>query len=109
VKYRWLCLKPVDRDYWCFTHVIDPRGNIAGYLDHSILNGEPPTSMWREGDVAIKILMFRSSGIQNGESYRLRLGLFDRESGERLLISTTDFPLTDNQTAAIVGEKENPR
>lgn len=109
VKYRWLCLKPVDRDYWCFTHVIDPRGNIAGYLDHRILNGEPPTSMWREGDVAIEILMFRSSGIQKGESYRLRLGLFDRESGERLLISRTDFPLTDNQTAAIVGEKESPR
>ena len=104
VKYRWLCLRPVDRDYWCFTHIVDPRGNVAGYLDHPILNGEPSTTMWKGGDVAIEKLLFRSPELQSGESYHLRLGLFDRDSGERLPITKSDFPLTDNQTAAIVHE-----
>jgi 4-amino-4-deoxy-L-arabinose transferase-like glycosyltransferase len=38
VKLRWRSLKPVDRDYWCFAHVLDQSGNVVGYLDHQILN-----------------------------------------------------------------------
>jgi hypothetical protein len=104
VKYRWRCLKLVDRAYWCFTHIVDAKGAVAGYLDHQILNGEPPTSLWREGDTAIENLAFRFSGTQKDESYRLRLGVFDRASGERLPITASDFRLTDRQTAAVVGE-----
>ena len=104
VKYRWRCLKQVDRAYWCFTHILDRKGAVAGYLDHQILNGEPPTSLWREGDAAIEKLSFRFTGAQKGEPYRLRLGVFDRASGERLPITASDFPLTDNRTAAMVSE-----
>ena len=96
-------------DYWCFTHIVDARGNVAGYLDHQILNGEPPTNLWRGGDVVIEKLVLQSSAFQSGESYRLRLGVFDLASGERLPISSCDFPLTDNQTAAIADEKTNLR
>jgi hypothetical protein len=102
VKYRWRCLQPVDRDYWCFTHIVDGHGAVAGYLDHPILNGEPPTSRWKEGDVVIESLLFRFSKVQ--PPYRLRLGLFHRESGERLRVTASDFPLTDGGTAAIVSE-----
>ena len=102
VKYRWRCLQPVDRDYWCFTHIVDGQGAVAGYLDHPILNGEPPTSRWKEGDVVIERLLFRFSKLQ--PPYRLRLGLFHRESGERLRVNASGFPLTDGGTAAIVSE-----
>jgi hypothetical protein len=99
VKYRWRCLKPVDRDYWCFTHIVDLQGHIAGYLDHQILAGGPPTSNWKEGDAAVERLLFRLPANQ-GATYHLRLGVFDRATGERLPISTSTFPLTDNGTAA---------
>jgi hypothetical protein len=65
--------------------------------------------LWRGGDVAIEKLVLQSSAFQSGESYRLRLGVFDLASGERLPISICDFPLTDNQTAAIADEKTNLR
>jgi hypothetical protein len=104
VQYRWRCLKPLDRAYWCFTHIVDGKGAIAGYLDHAILNGEPPTSQWREGDTGIERLSFRLSGTQKGEPRHLRLGVFDRASGKRLPITTSDFPLTDGGTATVVSE-----
>ncbi len=105
VKLRWRCLKPVDRDYWCFAHVLDQSGNVVGYLDHQILNGNPPTLMWQPGDAGIERLLFRPPTLWNGESYRLRLGVFDRTSGERLQISGSDLKLTDNDTAVLAVEK----
>jgi hypothetical protein len=101
VKYRWRCLKPVDRDYWCFTHILDERDNIVGYLDHAILNGEPPMPTWKVGDVATERLVFRIPGTPLPGPYRLRLGLFHKDSAQRLPISSSTFPLTDNRTAAI--------
>ena len=98
VKYRWRCLKPVDREYWCFTHILDERDKIAGYLDHRILNGDPPMQAWKAGDVVLERLVFR---IPRQGQYRLRLGLFHKGSGERLPISGSTFPLTDDRTAAI--------
>jgi 4-amino-4-deoxy-L-arabinose transferase-like glycosyltransferase len=104
VKLRWRSLKPVDRDYWCFGHVMDHAGNIAGYLDHQILNGDPPTRIWKTGDAALERLLFRPPTLTNVENYRLRLGIFDRASGERLQISSSDFPLTDHDSAVLVDE-----
>ncbi len=101
VKYRWRCLKPMDRDYWCFTHVVDRRGNVAGYLDHRILNGDPPTSSWKAGDVALERLIFPLPEADAG-AYDLRVGVFHRESGERLPITESTFPLVQERTAAFV-------
>jgi len=104
VKYRWRCLHTVDRDYWCFTHVLDAQGAIAGYLDHPILRGEPATTSWKPGDVAIERLIFRAPQGNTAGIYHLRLGLFHPPSQERLAITASDFPLTDGQTAAVVSE-----
>ena len=102
VKYRWRSLRPVDREYWCFTHILDARGNVVAYLDHRILNGDPPMETWKEGDMALESLSSRSPSIQNGENYRLKIGLYDRASGARLPISSSMFPLTDGGTAVVV-------
>ncbi|HTM47136.1 MAG TPA: glycosyltransferase family 39 protein [Bryobacteraceae bacterium] len=102
VKYRWRCLKLVTRDYWCFTHIVDRQGAVAGYLDHPILNGSPPTSLWKAGDVVIESLRFQLPADRRSQSYRLRIGLFHRESGQRLPITGSSFPLTDSGTAAFV-------
>jgi 4-amino-4-deoxy-L-arabinose transferase-like glycosyltransferase len=104
VKYRWRCLKPVDRDYWCFTHILDAQESVAGYLDHPILGGQPGTSLWKPGDVAIERLIFRIPQGQAAGIYHLRLGLFYPSSQERLAITESDFPLADKQTAVVAGE-----
>jgi 4-amino-4-deoxy-L-arabinose transferase-like glycosyltransferase len=101
VKYRWRAIQPMDRDYWCFTHVVDQKGNVIGYLDHPILNGDPPTSLWKAGDVAVESLVFPLPENDRG-AYRLRVGVFHRESGERLPITESTFPVIQNHTAAII-------
>jgi hypothetical protein len=104
VTYRWKCLRPVDRDYWCFTHVVDSHDHVAGYLDHALLNAQPAVSMWKAGDIAIEKLRFRLPEGAERETYHLRLGLFNRESGERLQITSSNFPIADGQTSILVNE-----
>jgi hypothetical protein len=101
VKYRWQCLRRLDRAYWCFSHILDSAGTVIGYLDHEIMNGEPPTSAWSPGDTAIERLVFRFTTPQPGP-VRLRLGVFDRASGNRLSITAADAPFADTRTAVIV-------
>jgi hypothetical protein len=98
VKYRWRCLKAMDRDYWCFTHVVDQQGNAMAYLDHKILDGDPPTHLWKPGDAAVER---RALALPAGV-YELRVGVFHRESGDRLKITESSFPLMQERTAAVV-------
>jgi 4-amino-4-deoxy-L-arabinose transferase-like glycosyltransferase len=103
VKYRWRCLKPMDRDYWCFTHVVDSGGKVIGYLDHRFLDGDPPTSLWKAGDTAVERLAFPLPE-QAAGPYELRVGVYHRESGERLSITESTFPLIQERTAAVIRE-----
>jgi hypothetical protein len=100
LKLRWKSLKPVDREYWCFVHMLDRNGKVVGYLDHEILNGNPPAREWKPGDVGFEKLTFLS----NEPSLRLRLGVFDHSSGERLPVSSSGFALDDNGSAVVVPE-----
>ena len=61
--------------------------------------------MWKPRDTALERLLFPPPELRNGTTYRLRIGLFDRASGERLPISSSDFPLADNDTVALVDEQ----
>jgi Dolichyl-phosphate-mannose-protein mannosyltransferase len=101
VKYRWRSLHPADRDYWCFTHIVDSKGKIAGYLDHAILDGNPAMSTWKTGDVQTEILRFAIPAGGRNETYHLRLGVFDRPSGERLQVTDSSFAVTDGETAVV--------
>ncbi len=109
VRYRWVCRKPPRSDYWCFTHVVDSCGRIAGYLDHRVLDGAPPMTTWQPGDSVFERLVLPSRLLDPGETYHLRVGLFQRESGVRLAITESALPLTDQGTAALVYEAEDPQ
>ena len=105
VKYRWRCLKPLDREYWCFTHILDPTNKVIGFLDHQVLHGDPPMTSWKTGDEAIESFEYRFSEPQPPGSVRLKLGLYHVASGERLPVgasktpSQMKFTLADQNTA----------
>ena len=100
VKYRWRCLAPVDRDYWCFTHIADRAGQVLGFLDHRFLDGDTQTSQWKPGDVALEELV---SPTAQAVPCELRVGIYHRESGERLPIGESTFRVIQNRTAAVIG------
>lgn len=105
VKYRWRCLKRLDREYWCFTHILDQNNKVIGYLDHQVLHGGPPMTTWNSGDEAVENLEFNFSEPQPEGSIHLKLGLYHLASGERLPIGAftgpgpTKFSLADQNTA----------
>jgi 4-amino-4-deoxy-L-arabinose transferase-like glycosyltransferase len=105
VKYRWRAMKTPDRQYWCFTHLLDPQGKIVGFLDHPLLDGNPPLRSWQPGDGALEEMRLRIPAGVSPSQLRLRLGIYDPPSGERLRIGTLTgaaaarFSLTDRETA----------
>jgi hypothetical protein len=107
VRFRWRCLKPPDREYWCFTHLIDPAGRIVAQNDHRLLGGEPPLKSWRPGDVGREEIRIRVPKGANSAGLRLRFGLYDPPSGERLHIGPLQaadslrFSLSDNASSLI--------
>ncbi len=76
-----------DRDYWVFVHVLDPTGEQLWNDDHLPV---PATSTWKPGQT---IEYTRTVFVPNypyiGEA-SVRLGLYDRESGDRLTLSAQE-------------------
>jgi hypothetical protein len=104
VSYRWRCLRKLDQDLFCFTHIMDEHGQLLGFLDHAIL-GESRIS-WEERYGASERLRYRLP--QGVNQVRLRLGLFRPSTGKRLQVRQVraaegmSFSLADEGTAVFV-------
>lgn len=93
----WQALAEIDRDYTVFTHLIDHDGVIWGQKDAWPVDGSYPTSRWARGDVIedpYEIVISPETPL--GE-YRLEVGLYLLETGERL-------PVTD-ETGSPLGNR----
>jgi hypothetical protein len=107
VKYGWRCLRAPERDYWCFTHLVDGQGKPVGFLDHELLEGDPPARTWRPGATAAEQRVYRLPPGVDPRGLRLRLGLYDPGSGRRLRVeplsgpAATRFAITDDGTAVL--------
>jgi hypothetical protein len=73
-------------------------------LDHRLLGGAPPLRSWNAGDSGIEELRIRLP--QSAAALRLRIGLYDPPSGDRLPFgplqgTASRFALADGSTALI--------
>jgi hypothetical protein len=86
VTLHWLSLVPPDKDYTVFVHLLDAGGGVITQHDGQPLEGTYPTSVWDEGEaVADPHLLSLPSDLAPGD-YRLRVGLYLLETGERLQV-----------------------
>jgi len=83
VKRRWRALKPMARDYWTFTHIVDAQDKIVAQIDDRIQNGDVATSNWSPGDEAFENARVKVSRSAN---LRLRFGVYYPPTGERLIV-----------------------
>jgi 4-amino-4-deoxy-L-arabinose transferase-like glycosyltransferase len=104
VNWRWRCLKPPDREYWCFTHVIDSQGRIVSQFDHRLPGARPS---WTPGArFAGQVRLSIPPELPAGD-LRLRFGLYDPQTGERLRFGALDgrpaslFTAADQSTALL--------
>jgi len=80
----WEALRPLDRRYKVFTHLLDAEDHIVGQRDAEPLAGLRPTTGWKPGEkIADRYGLPVLWGTPPG-NYRLEVGLYDAETGARL-------------------------
>jgi hypothetical protein len=88
----WRSEGPLIRDYTVFIHLVDPTGEMVSQVDGSPLQGSYPTSFWAMGEQVRDVHhMDIPESLGPGE-YRLRVGLYRLETGERLVLLDSDPP-----------------
>jgi hypothetical protein len=89
VRLRWRSLRPLDRGYKVFVHVLDPAGqSVVAQRDAEPLDGRAPTTGWVQGEVLDDAYtMPLPAGLPPG-AYPVEVGLYDEKTGERLLLAS---------------------
>ncbi len=86
IELFWQALKPFDRDYSIFVHLLDSEGRKCSQRDQPPLNGEKPTSSWMPGElIRDKYILDIPSDLPNGPFF-LAIGIYRWDTGERLKV-----------------------
>jgi hypothetical protein len=106
----WQCLEEMEQSYTVFTHFIDEKQNIWGQKDNPPVDGFYPTTKWEVGEIVRdQYDLVIPSDAPSGE-YRLNVGMYLAETGERLNVSKDGVPLPDTwiplQPVAVGGEED---
>jgi hypothetical protein len=91
ISARWQALRPLDRDYTIFFHVVSPDGQVLGQHDTMPQDNKLPTSQWRSGQVVDD--RYRAAlkpGAPPAADLRYNLGLYQWQTGQRLRTATDD-------------------
>jgi hypothetical protein len=98
VTLRWQPLRPLDEDYTVFVHLLDSSGQTQAQADSQPCRGECPTSGWTPGEIIADEHLIAIPADAAPPPYRLALGMYLLESGERLPVAGRD------DGRAIIGE-----
>lgn len=86
ITLHWRCIQAMDADYTVFVHLLDAGGEIVAQHDGQPRGSTYPTSVCDVNEVVLdEHLLPLPSDLTQGE-YRLRVGLYVAESGERLQV-----------------------
>jgi len=87
LRLYWQATEPLERDYTVFVHVVDGTDTKWGQRDSWPADGQRPTTSWRPGELVTDEhpVYIAVEGPRDG--YRLWIGLYDLETGERLVLS----------------------
>jgi hypothetical protein len=88
VYLYWQGQRPMAKDYSAFVHLLSPSGQLVAQADYLLGGWLYPTSQWpAEYMAATPSLFFVPPTAAPGE-YQLRAGVYQAETGERLLTNT---------------------
>ena len=86
VTFDWTALQPPGKDYTLFVHVLDADGRQIGQKDAEPFDGQYPTGLWEAGE---RVRDVRSIALP-ASARRLRIGWYDRQTGQRLPARSAD-------------------
>lgn len=85
----WEAVEPNGRDYTVLVHILDESGELAAQADSPPQNNKYPTSIWAAGE-QIRDLHPLDLSQLSPDQYTILVGLYDRETGQRLPAFTAD-------------------
>jgi hypothetical protein len=86
---NWVCLRPINRDYTVFVHLLDDEGSLVAQDDGPPLDGDYPTSYWTPQQEIVDSRVLDIEGLPSG-TYYLRVGMYLLKSMERLPVTGAD-------------------
>ncbi len=84
---RWLALAQPQRDYTVYVQLLDEQNRVRLSADYPLTHNVYPSSLWRAGEIITHrhpINLAAMRALPPG-TYRLVVGLYHLESGERLV------------------------
>jgi hypothetical protein len=95
---HWQAVGQIAADWTVFVHLLNPTTEeIVSQWDARPLQGVYPTSWWRAGEVLSDAVTLDLGGVGPGQ-YRLGIGLYDAQTGDRL-------PIVDASGTPIPGDR----
>ncbi len=101
IKLFWQTRDRPAADYTLFAHLIGPNGTRYAQVDIPY-----PTSQWDANRIVTTVLPLATPARLPMGRYRLFIGLYDQESGQRLALTTNDgsAPALDGPNALLLTE-----
>ncbi len=97
LTFFWQCLEEVEQSYTVFVHLVDAGDNLVAQKDNPPVDGFYPTTEWEVGEIVRdQYDLVIPPGTPSGE-YRLNVGMYLAETGQRLNVFKDSVPLPDNQ------------
>jgi hypothetical protein len=90
----WRSEGPLFRDYTVFVHLVDSLGELVAQVDGPPLQGNYPTTFWTTGEHLRDVHYLTIPDHLPSDEYRLRVGLYGLETGERLVLLDSEPPLS---------------
>lgn len=84
---HWRVIGDLERDYTVFVHLVDDQEQMLGQRDAPPLDSDYPTSFWGAGENLVDEHYLEVKEDAAPGSYRLFVGLYDPETGQRLPLS----------------------
>ena len=90
VDLHWHIAQRIEKSYKFFAHLIDAAsGELVAQTDFIPRNWTYPTSWWEAGEYVVDTAVLPLDGVGSG-TFRLQIGIYDPDSGERLLVTSSE-------------------
>lgn len=93
----WHALKPADKPYTVFVHLLDTNGKVIGQKDVQPMNGQAPTDAWQTDEYITDAYAFDVAADALKGAASLEIGVYDGVTGQRLAVTDqSGSPLGDH-------------
>lgn len=105
IRLHWRTNQPIADSFTVFTHVLSDDGELVAQRDRLPGNGLYPTDSWATDAVIVDQFALQLPSDLASGSYQVIAGLYNRDSGLRLQVSSANAQLPDAAVIGMIGQE----